>query len=446
MLVTPATSVLLTSVYQFAFLVASSLVFSFLRIAENIETVSGGVTNPPPFLPFSEISVVTFSKKLVILFQPNFQMTAISLGEDTKEVQDMADSPKWLFARAMQESMVGHSQAIVAGSACLHAYLQLLTGSASVGFVPDDFDIFVGTTKPETTITTIYDTINNFFLEHSTSWFCRRLTTRAANPTYSRHPTSGQEIVFWVDFFLYGVGVEEVKIQVIVIKVAYAARGFLQRPSRFAIQVISGFDVSVCRVACPSPRHPGRFQFFRRKDSFDAVGNEFEFHFRKGTGPEVAFARLQKYMGRGFNLTKIHFEGGGRLSLPDHLSGCTADTVYLSDDPAAVAADNLSARNVPYEDPDEEIFETFRAHRRHQLLGPPINQGVVVLRPPLLDREVLRTMRRRQGLTAPVNQRIVVRPPPRVNDDIRAADNESRNQRRLQRELRRDPPPIRRSW
>jgi hypothetical protein len=237
-------------------------------------------------------------------------MVCIKLGQGTNQLRTLGHLPEWRFATSLQEALAPGVRVIVAGSASLRAYLDLLDPHLLHPLlIPNDFDIFVGSNRAGTTITTVYTAIFSFFVVNP-DLSHEGLACRATPPYESFGPMR-----FLIDFCLHDPsdpGREPTKIQIIIMD-ARDERRVLSGQARWAMSVIQRFDISVCRVSNADPRHPGNFTFVRRQDSYDIVAGEFEFTFRQNCPLPICYKRLTKYLQRGFRLKKMNFESLGAL-------------------------------------------------------------------------------------------------------------------------------------
>ena len=245
-------------------------------------------------------------------------MVILTLPAPTKE------PVAWKFAGGLQARLAHfhNAKTVVAGSASLRRYLDLSPGKLALGgeaFVPNDFDIFIGTEDASIVLTEIYKFVFTWFPLNPTFDY-RDLLVKPSGVHY--YSAESHHVKFVLEFDLCkrtrAVGTPGpvvTKMKIIVIELDPDTPSLLAAypAHRWAMEVMRTFDVSVCRIANADFEFPSHFTFLHRHDADDIDARKFEYTFRDFNCAKTSYRRIAKYINRGFRLAKLNFGGDHSL-------------------------------------------------------------------------------------------------------------------------------------
>jgi hypothetical protein len=217
--------------------------------------------------------------------------------------------PAWLFTVYFQRRMKRKEvYSCVAGSTPLRMYIDCVgQGHKYPNFEPGDFDLFVGRTNAVAAFPDVFNNVAQFMQDNP----LLRIKGFEAVPAPQGTYAGLVKICFIVNFKLaYKQGVRWTNMQLVIMEKPVTITG----NERWALHVMQGFDISICRVAITDACDTAKFTFLHRNDSYAVIAGSFTAKLcDKRT--QTTFVRITKYLARGFTLERIIFGTAGALAM-----------------------------------------------------------------------------------------------------------------------------------
>lgn len=219
----------------------------------------------------------------------------------------MAALPEWRFFNRLQKELIGKgAHAIVSGSVPLRLYIDCVGQSAKYPlFVPNDTDIFIGCTNAGLSLAMLF----NIVAEFGSSNPDLKINGFEAVPAPYGDYRGLVPICFLLNFRLARRGTNDWStIQLIVME----KPSDIRTNEQWGLNVVEHFDITICRVAICNATQLTRFTFLHRSDSYAICEGVFDVAFTASQVP-ATFARMAKYIARGFRLKGLEFATLGTL-------------------------------------------------------------------------------------------------------------------------------------